>query len=88
MLYSFANTPLKAAHAPLEMASASHADLVFGTDMVAPLFAIVGVRVRLKAMLRLTAGLIGIKIGLAICKVRMRYVPSLVGRHGVAARSC
>jgi len=32
--YSFANTPLKAAHAPLEMASISQADFVCGRDMV------------------------------------------------------
>jgi hypothetical protein len=32
--YSFANTPLKAAHAPLEMASISHADFVCGRDIV------------------------------------------------------
>lgn len=42
VLYSFANTPLKAAHAPLEMASASHADLVFGADMATPLFCYCG----------------------------------------------
>jgi hypothetical protein len=34
--YSFANTPLKAAHAPLEMASISHADLVCARDMSQP----------------------------------------------------
>lgn len=32
--YSFANTPLKAAHAPLDMASMSHADFVLGIDMM------------------------------------------------------
>jgi hypothetical protein len=31
--YSFANTPLKDAHAPLEMASISHAGFVCGSDM-------------------------------------------------------
>jgi hypothetical protein len=32
--YSFAKTPLKAAHPPLAIASISHVDLAFGRDMV------------------------------------------------------
>ena len=32
--YSFAKTPLKAAHAPLDMASASQVDLGFGAFIV------------------------------------------------------
>lgn len=32
--YSFAKTPLKAAHAPLVTAKKSHADLVGGVDML------------------------------------------------------
>lgn len=32
--YSLAKTPLKAAHAPLEMASISHNDVGFGVDML------------------------------------------------------
>jgi hypothetical protein len=32
--YSFAKTPLKAAHPPLAMASMSHGDFVVGIDML------------------------------------------------------
>ena len=40
--YSFAKTPLQAAHAPLVMASISQADLVCGRDMVAAVLGAAG----------------------------------------------